>query len=96
MDLVLDGLTIEYLKQVMDKTSQTLSFNADVTGNSVAKIDTSKILKDILGMKESAVTSYFQQKKDLGSPTRIQLSPFWVRSVPKNAKKVEIIVDIKQ
>ncbi len=97
LDLLLDGLTIEYLKQVTDKTSQTLSFDAHVTGESVAKIDKNKILKDIPGMKESAVTAYFKDTKELiGSATHIQLSPFWVRSVPKNAKKIEIIVDTKQ
>jgi hypothetical protein len=40
-------------------------------------------------MNENAVKQYFSGVKEIES-TRITLSPFWVKSIPKQADKVKI------
>ena len=89
MELLLKNLAISYinLQPGTDKTS--LSFDAQVSGWAAAKVDTDTIKNDVRGMSEDSIRSYLKGVKEIES-TRILLSPFWVRSIPKDAGKIKI------
>lgn len=85
-------LKITYSDTKLDIAAKTITFNVAASGTSQSKIDTDKVLLDIKGMNESAMRDYFKNQKGIAS-ARILLSPFWVTSVPKDPKKIELVVD---
>ena len=52
-------------------------------------MDTDVIKNDMRGMSEDSIRSYLKGIKEIDS-ARIMLSPFWVRSIPKDAGKIKI------
>lgn len=94
VELITSNLKLEYgSPSGVDAENKTTGFEVRVMGLTAAKLDKEKITKDILGMKENAIRSYFQNIKEVES-ARIMLSPFWVNSIPKDAEKVEIIIKL--
>jgi hypothetical protein len=69
-----------------------MTFDARVQGTSAGVVDITKIKKDVLGLNESAIRSYFKNLKEVES-VHIVLSPFWIKSIPKDPSKVKITVD---
>ena len=92
LELSAKNLTINYLSPQNSADNSSTVFDVQITGQSVAKIDQDKILKDVAGMKEGAIRSYFAGIKEIES-ARITLSPFWVKSIPKDAGKVRLVVE---
>jgi len=93
LELLLNGLTLTYSGPQMSADNSMSSFNVQVSGRAAVKIDMAKILKDILGMKEADIRSYFASQKDIIESAKIILSPFWVRNIPADPKKVILSVD---
>ncbi|MDO8601999.1 MAG: baseplate J/gp47 family protein, partial [bacterium] len=91
LELTEKGLVIEYSGMKLDATAKTLTFHVKMTGTSASKIDTVKVLQDIKGMNEEAMRAYFKNQKEVAE-ARIKMS-FWLRSVPEDPNKVELVVD---
>jgi len=89
VELLLKDLTIGYANPQVEAGKTSLSFDAQINGWAAAKLDSDAIKNDIKGMNENSVRSYFQGVKEIES-ARIILSPFWVRSIPKDVSKIKI------
>ncbi len=92
VELLEKNLTLNYLNPQNNADNSIMTFDIQVTGQSAAKIDQDKISKDISGMNENAIRDYFKSIKEIES-ARITLSPFWVRSIPKNPGKVKLVIE---
>ncbi len=91
LDLIEKDLKVSYQNPVLSSDKKSLAFTLQVSGQAAHHLDTEKIMKEILGMKEASIQSYFKNMKDVES-ARILLSPFWVSSIPKDSQKVKITV----
>lgn len=89
MELLLKDLVISYTNPQSSADKTSLSFDAQVSGWAAAKLDTDAIKNDVRGMSEDSIRSYLNGIKEIDS-TRIILSPFWVRSIPKDVSKIRI------
>ncbi len=94
LELVQKGLEVTYTAIDSDPTAKTLTFEVAVKGKAAAKLDRTQILKDVPGLNGSALESYFNKIEAVDTAT-ILFSPFWVTKVPKDPKKIELIIDIK-
>lgn len=92
LEILEKDLTIEYLNPKDSPDGSSYSFDVHVTGRVFSKIDQEKIVKDILGADQDTVRTYFQNMKEVES-ARVIFSPFWVKTVPKELKKVTIELD---
>lgn len=89
-----DGtLKIEYTDISYNIPDGKMTFNAKISATAYAVIDKETILKEILGMPEEAIKTYFANKKEVES-VQIIFSPFWLRSVPSDKSKVNIKIEI--
>ena len=91
-ELLEKNLTIAYLNPQNNSDGSAMSFDIKVTGQSAAKINQEKILKDVPGMNSDAIREYFKNIKEIKS-TRVKFSPIWVNSVPRNVSKIKLIID---
>jgi len=92
MKTIPEKITINYDNPHWDEAKNGLSFNIHVTGPGYAKIDRQKISSDLLGKNDTEMRAYLGQISGVSS-AQVSLSPFWVRSIPKDGNKVEIIID---
>lgn len=92
LELVQKNLTINYLNPQNNADDSLMTFGIQVTGQSAYQLDQDKILKDILGLREDAIRSYFKDNKEIES-ARIVLSPFWVKNIPKDPSKIKLIIE---
>lgn len=93
VELISSELKLAYVNPELSSDKKSLSFTVKVSGSAAAKLDGDKILKDVAGMSEDAIRAYFKNIKEIES-AKIILSPFWVKSIPKDAGKVELVVEI--
>jgi hypothetical protein len=84
-----DKLDLKYSDIVFKSDLGVLVFTVAITGTGYAPIDQDAIITDILGMKGEQIREYFRNREGVESAA-VTLSPFWVRSVPKNADKVRL------
>jgi len=91
LNLLPKDLSVTFLNPVSSADNSLISFDVKIDGSAAAKVDKNAILKEVAGMSESSITSYFKGVKEVES-ARIKLSPFWVRSIPKNPDKIDIDV----
>ena len=87
--LLKDGLKIDYKNTKFDFEKNVLNFTASVNGEAAAKIEEEKIIDGLLGLKQNKIESYLLGFKEIES-ARLVLSPFWVKSIPKNKQDVQI------
>lgn len=66
-----------------------LDFTSAVKGNGYAKINTQNILSSLLGNDKTQIKNYFKDAKEIYS-TKVLLSPFWVKKIPKNKEKIQL------
>ncbi|OGN27798.1 MAG: hypothetical protein A3A33_00485 [Candidatus Yanofskybacteria bacterium RIFCSPLOWO2_01_FULL_49_25] len=89
MGVIQDGLVVTYVNGTLDKDGKTTSFDTKVSGHAAVALDKDAILKNIQGMSEAQIRDFFQKNADVES-ARILLSPFWIRSIPKDPKKITL------
>ncbi|MBI2669649.1 MAG: hypothetical protein HYX20_00660 [Candidatus Yanofskybacteria bacterium] len=92
LELLEKDLAVNYLNPQTGADGQNLVFEISVTGRAAVRIDQEKVLKDIRGMKENAIRNYLKNMKEVES-ARVSLSPFWVKSIPKDQTKIKISVE---
>jgi hypothetical protein len=85
------GLEINYEEVQFDKENDKLFLNLSASGQAAENIDKEKIISDIINRKNSEAETYLGSLKEIES-SQIFLSPFWVRSIPKNRNRIEIQV----
>jgi len=84
-----DKLTLAFSNPLWDEAKNGLSFTVHVSGPGYAKIDQQKIITDLLGKNDADMRAYLGTISGITS-AHVNLSPFWVRSIPKNQNKVKI------
>ena len=92
MELLLKDLVISYTNSQSSADKTSLLFDAQINGLAAAKLDTEAIKSDVRGMSEDSIRSYLKGIKEIES-ARIMLSPFWVRSIPKDAGKIKLTIE---
>ncbi|MBI2063406.1 MAG: hypothetical protein HYT65_00220 [Candidatus Yanofskybacteria bacterium] len=92
LELLEKDLAVSYLTPQTSADGQTMVLDIRVTGRAAVKIEQEKILKDIQGMKEDAIRDYFKNMGEVES-AHVILSPFWVKSIPKDPSKIKINIE---
>lgn len=87
--LLKDSLTLDYKNAKFDFEKNNLAFTVNVKGEAAAKIDQDKILDHLAGLKQNQIKDYLLSFKEIES-ARVILSPFWVRTVPKNKQDIHV------
>jgi hypothetical protein len=90
--VVPDQLEMAFSDVAFKEDLGTLSFSVTVTGPGYEPLDTEAITADIKGMNGVQIREYFATADGVESAT-VELSPFWVRKVPK--KDARITVEIR-
>ncbi len=92
--VVRSQLAINYSEPKLDRKKMELSLKLAVRGKTAENIDKEKIIAEILGKKGPEIKRYLASLKEVES-AQVFLSPFWVRSVPKEKDRVrmEIIAE---
>jgi len=82
-----EKLKFEFNNISLNKETKVLEFSVIVQGPAYSKIDSDKIISDLVNKNEEEITSYLTSVDGIDS-ARVLLSPFWVTKVPKNKEKV--------
>jgi len=82
-------INVEYEEPKLDTAKHQLDFTMRVSGQAASRIDGDKILKDISGLGQDKIKEYFLGIKEIES-VKVLLSPFWVRSIPKNRADIKL------
>lgn len=84
-----DELEFEYSDVSFKPDLGTLVFTVSVKGTGYMPVDTDVIAKDITGKNSQSIQDYFKDREGVLSAT-VTLSPFWVRSVPKQTEDITV------
>src|SRR3989344_3933153 len=82
-------INVEYGEPKLDTAKHQLDFTMRVSGQAASRIDGDKILKDISGLGQDKIKEFFLGIKEIDS-VKVLLSPFWVRSIPKNQADIKL------
>ena len=91
MIILPDKLVLDYGNERWDDAKNGLAFTVHVTGPGYAKVDQAKIITDLLGKNDKDMRAYLGAIAGISS-AHVDLSPFWVRSIPKSQDKVKVDV----
>lgn len=91
MIVIPEKLTLTYQDINWDESKKGLTFTVHVAGPSYTKVDQVKIIGDLLGKNSNDMKVYLGAISGISS-ANVSLSPFWVRSIPKNQDRVRIDV----
>ncbi|MBI2677015.1 MAG: hypothetical protein HYX21_03680 [Candidatus Yanofskybacteria bacterium] len=78
-----------YSEPKLDLDKKTLSLKISAKGEIAVKIDEEKMIKEMLGMKKNKIQEYLMGISEVESG-KVVLSPFWVRSIPKNKNNIQL------
>ncbi len=92
-DFIDNSLSIKYSGPITDAVSKTMKFTVEADINVAAKINSQKILNDILDLNGDSIRLYFKNLKEVES-AYVTLFPFWVKKIPTQENKVKIIIKI--
>ena len=87
--VVPDKLELTYKDIAMDTTNKILRATVFIGGNAYAKIDKEGVVSNLTGKNEAQIKEYLDSVKDIDS-AKIELSPFWVKKVPKNKSDIDL------
>jgi len=93
LSVVENGLKINYDRPKLNEEKKELSFKLISSGQTTQNIGQEKIISDIAGKKMSETDSYFSTLSEVES-VRIS-SPFWMRKIPENGRRIKIKVVIE-
>jgi hypothetical protein len=94
-DYAVKSYNLEYGIARMDITSGRLSFPVTFKGILSYKIDIDKLKTEIAGMSDTKLreTIFSLPGIDIENQNVVSFWPFWVKTVPKNLNKINIVVD---
>ncbi|MBI2057969.1 MAG: hypothetical protein HYT63_03240 [Candidatus Yanofskybacteria bacterium] len=87
--LLENTLEIKYSEPKLDLDKKILSLSLSAKGDIAAKIDEEKMIKEMLGMRKDKIQEYLLSIPEIESG-KVVLSPFWVRSIPKNKNNIQL------
>ncbi len=88
LEVLKNSLNLNYGNIQLDAAKKTLSFKLGVSGEAAARVNQEKLVNGLLGMPQSKIKDYLLAIPEVES-ARVILSPFWVRTVPKNKNDIE-------
>lgn len=83
-----EKLRIDYPEGHSIIDSKTLQFTVSVKGPAYSKVDTERIVGDLMGKDENQIKEYIKGMESVSS-AKVILSPFWVKKVPADREKVK-------
>lgn len=89
--IVPDKLELSYKDVVVDPAKNILEVVITIGGNAYAKIDRDTITANLMGKNEPQIKNYLRSINDIDS-AKVILSPFWVKKIPRNQSKLEILL----
>ena len=87
--LLKEGMSIDYKNAKFDFEKNNLTFTALIKGEAAARVDQSKIVNGLSGLRQNQIKDYLLSFKEIES-ARVVLSPFWVKTVPKNKQDIHV------
>lgn len=87
--LLKEGVSVDYKNVKFDFEKNNLTFTVLVKGEAAARVDENKIADGLLGLKQNQIKDYLLGFKEIES-ARVILSPFWVKTVPKNKQDIHV------
>lgn len=91
LTVVPEKLELSYEDMVMNSANDLLEVTVVIGGNAYAKIDKKDIAANLMGKKEFQIKDYLGSIQNIDS-AKIILSPFWVKKIPKNQEKIDILL----
>lgn len=88
------GLELVYSETSLDKEKQELSLKLAASGYTSRPVDKEKMISEIRGKSEKEIRSYFNSLDEVET-ANIYLSPFWMRSAPKNTERIKVQVVVE-
>lgn len=85
-----DKISFEFSNIKFNNSENTMEFSVKSKTSGYIKIDSQKIVTDLLGKNEVQIKDYYLKNSSTISAIKISLSPFWVSKVPQNAKNVKV------
>lgn len=99
VDLVPDGQRplsetqkIVFKSASVDWGKVNASFILEIEEETASEIDVSKIKSDLIGQEEVEVRKYLANQMEI-EKAQVSFWPFWVKKIPTQEKKIEIIID---
>lgn len=92
--IIRNGLSISYNEPKLNKEKMELSLKLTSWGKTAENIDKEKIITEILGKKVPEIKRYLGNLKEIES-AQVFLSPFWVKTIPKNRDKVKVEIVVE-
>ena len=89
--VVPERIELAYKNVVINPTNNTLEVVVTIGGNAYAKIDKADITAKLMGKSESQIKDYLGSIKEIDS-AKVVLSPFWVKKIPKDESKIDILL----
>jgi len=92
LTLVPEKMELTYKEARFNESRGILELSIHLSGNGYGTINTGQIITDLLGKGEGDIVGYLKEASGVAE-ARVLLSPFWVKKVPKNKEKVNILLD---
>lgn len=87
--LLKDEASVDYKNVKYDFEKNILTFTVLVKGEAAARVNEDKLVEGLLGLKQNQIKDYLLGFKEIES-ARVVLSPFWVKTVPKNKQDIHV------
>ena len=85
---------IQWGEPVIDDENNEILFDLNVEENIAWKIDTNSLKENLLGLDEIEVRKYLSNQIKI-QESKVSFWPFWVKQIPEQKEKIEIIIDCK-
>ena len=92
LDVFPNKLTLKYTDVIYKADLGTLAFTIDATGTGYSPVDSQVVMEQLKGKNGQAFRDYFKDKEGIES-AKLDLSPFWVRSIPMDPKHIKVELD---
>lgn len=89
--IVPDKLELSYKDVTIDPAKNTLEAVVVIGGQAYAKIDQADITANLMGKNEIQIKNYLGSIQNIDS-AKVTLSPFWVKKIPRNDKKIDLLL----
>ncbi len=89
LEVLKNTISLDYGNVQLDTAKKILSFRLGVRGDAATKINQEKLLNGLLGLPQSKIKDYLLDIPEVES-ARVILSPFWVRTIPKDKNSIQI------
>lgn len=89
--IVPDKLELSYKNVALNQANNTFEVVVTISGQGYAMIDKENIATNLIGKNKAQFKDYLGSIKDIDS-AKIILSPPWVKKIPKNDKKIDILL----